>query len=76
MRTLDCLPPVFQAEDFGSTRSGGGIRMHRVRVLLDDLARFRINEPAVAVADGNSDGVATGGALSFLSAHPFEGLQS
>jgi len=50
--------------------------MHRVRVLLDDLARFRINEPAVAVADGNSDGVATGGALSFLSAHPFEGLQS
>ncbi len=72
----DDLGAIFLAHDGGGAVAGGGIRMNRVGVLLDDLAGLGVDEAAVAVEDGDGDLVAAGGALAFLSGHGFGGFEA
>lgn len=62
----DDLLAVGLANDFWGAIAGGGVRVDRVRVLFDDLASFWIDQSAIAVLDGNCNGVAAGGALAVL----------
>src|SRR5438067_3677525 len=47
-----------------------------MRILLDDLAGHRIDEPAIAIEDRDDDVIAAGGALPVLAGHPFVGLEA
>jgi hypothetical protein len=40
--------------------------MNGVRILLNDLPRLRVDQPAIAVEDRDGDCVAAGGAAAFL----------
>ena len=62
----DDLLAVGLADDFWSAIASGGVGVDRVRVLLDDLARFWIDQAAVTVLDGDRDGVSASGALAVL----------
>src|SRR5690606_41552619 len=73
---LDLLMAGGVAEDLGGAVAGCGVGVDRVGVLLDDLSGHRIDEPAIAVEDGDDDGVAAGGALALLGAHAFGCFQA
>lgn len=62
--------------DLRGAIAGGGVGMHRMRIGLDDLTGDRINQPALAVEDGDDDRAATGGALAFLAGHGFHGFEA
>jgi hypothetical protein len=47
---MNCLPS-FGSRNFGGARPGGGIGVNGMRVLLDDLPGFRIDQPAIAVEE-------------------------
>jgi len=69
------LPAVLGADDVGGAIAGGGVGVHGMRVLLDDLAGFRIDQPAVTVLNGNGDLIPTRRALTFLRGHRLGGFE-
>jgi hypothetical protein len=75
-RAADRLLAVAAAEDRGGALAGGGVGVDGVGVLLDDLPRLGVDQPAVAVEDGDGDVVAAGGALPVLGRHRLGGFES
>ena len=75
-RALDGLLAVWLAKDPRRPFAGGGVGVDGVGVLLDDLPRLGVDQPAIAVEDGDGDRVAAGGALAFLGGHGFGGFEA
>ena len=72
---MNCLPSS-ERRIARRPLAGGGVGVDRMRVLLDDFAGHRIDEPAVAVEDGDDNRVAAGRALAFLAGHVFGGFEA
>jgi hypothetical protein len=74
-RAADRLLAVLLADDARGPVAGGRVGVDRVRVLLDDLAGLRVDQPAVPVEDRDRDRVAAGRALALLGGHRLGGFE-
>ena len=73
---MNVLRSTGLAQDARGAIAGGGVGVNRMRILLDDLAGHRIDEPAIAIQDWDDDVVAAGGALTVLAGHAFVGFEA
>ena len=72
----DDLLAITLPDDRRRAIARGCVRMHRMRILLDNLPGFGIDQPAVPILNRDRDVVAAGGALPILCSHRFGGFQS
>ena len=73
---LDCQCPSSVVQNLWGAIAGGRVGVNRMGIGFDDLVGIGVNQPAVAIEDGDADIVGAGGALAVLASREHGGFEA